>query len=709
MRRIEFYKPFGRRLPVIFSAEGAECGLVCLAMVSGYFGRHETLNDLRQRFPISMSGVKLSDLMRFSDTLGFSSRALKINIEDLNRIVCPVVLHWGLNHFVVLKEIRRNLVTIHDPATGRQTIDIAEVSKLFTGVVLELSPAADFEPRSRPPRVELGRVLPNIPGLSGSIAQVLVLSLALQICALAIPLQIQLIVDQVISSLNGDLLLVISLGFGLLMLFQIAMEGLRGWILQVVGNQFSFQAVGNIFRHLLRLPTDFFEKRQVGDILSRLGSAAYLQDFLTKGVVSVILDGFMAIISIIMLIIYDQGMTAIVLVSVLINLAIARVFSTPVRRLGEERLRASAQEQSYLMETVRSASMIKMMGAEPEREARWRNLYARVLGVSQSSSGYQILSTALQGIVGSSQLILIIYLGSKKVLQAEGFSVGMLMAFLSFRQMFTDRTTALIFQFVQFRMLGLHLDRMSDIVNTQTEWSGHSSAVEEAACGTLSLHDVSFRYGISDRPVLENISLAIQPGEFLAIVGPTGGGKTTLLKLLVGLRQPIEGVILIDGVKPTAEMWRRWRSGIGFVAQDDCPLAGTIADNIAFFDPDMSMSRVVAAAKQARVHDEIMGAPMGYQTMIAESGSNLSGGQRQRLLLARALYRRPSTLIIDEGTANLDEATEGHIADLVSDLPMTRVVVAHRPALVARAGRVIRVERRQLHVVRETVAEAAAE
>lgn len=677
-----------RRLPVIQGAEAAECGLVCLTMVARWHGHDVDLNGLRQRFSLSMAGATLRSIMGMADQLGLASRALRVELSALDKVKAPAILHWDLNHFVVLKSVKRGKAVIHDPAAGARTYSLEDLSLHFTGVVLELSPSASFEKVSARAPISLMSLWSRMTGLWPAMIQILALSLALQVAAFAMPFQMQLVVDEALMRGDRDLLTVLAIGFGGLIVVQALIEALRAWSLQVFGHMLSFQMVGNLVRHMMRLRSEWFEKRHVGDILSRIGSASAIQDVLTRGVVSAIIDGGMAFVAVIILWLYSPTLTIVVLVAVLINLGLAMAMFPALKARTHEQIIEGAREQSHIMETVRAATTIKIMGREAERESAWRNLYANVINASVSVGKFQISLSLAQSIISGLQTVLVIYLGARTILAGDGFSIGMLIAFLSFRQTFTDRVTALINQAIQFRFLNLHLERLSDIVTSEQEVQD-APPPQLAVQGYVRFSGVTFQYGAADREILKAVDLEIASGEFVAITGPSGGGKSTLVKVLLGLLSPTGGRVELDGQTASPALWRAWRERVGVVSQDDRLLSGTIADNIAFFDPDLDMERVQQAAMAAQVHNDIVRMPMQYLSLVGDMGSTLSGGQRQRVLLARALYRRPSILILDEGTANLDVHTEEVIADLVAALPITRIVVAHRPALLDRADRVL--------------------
>jgi ATP-binding cassette subfamily B protein RaxB len=675
---------------MIVSAETTECGLACLAMVAVWHGHRLDLNSLRQRYALSSNGTSLRTVMDIAARLQLATRAIRVEVRDLSRVPTPAILHWDLKHFVVLERTTRRGLIIHDPSIGRREITWDLASVHFTGVALELSPTADFEPVNIRETLRLRSLWSRLDGFWSSVAYVAGLSVLLQVLAFAPPLFLQLATDRAVLSDDRRFLLALCLGFGGVTLLQASIEAVRTWTLQVVGQLANFQITANLVHHLIRLNLSYFERRQMGDIMSRLASARGLQDLLTRGIASSILDGLMAVLAAAFLFLYSAPLAAVVVASMLIYGAAAYVIYPLVRRSTEEQLSESANEQTTLMEIVRGVATIRLLGREPEREGNWRNAYARVTSATVAAARWQVSLQFVQSAVAGLQLTVVVFVGAVSLLSKTGITLGMFVAFLALRQTFTDRATSLITQSLQLRLLGLHLARMSDIVHAPREIDAAGEDFNVVAPqGAIELEDVWYRYSAVDRSVLRGLNLRIQPGEFVAITGPSGGGKTTLLRIVLGLSTPTEGRLLLDGLEATPGRLRAWREHVGSVRQDDRLFGGSLAENIAFFDADLDMARVVSAARAALIHDDIVEMPMQYLTFAGDMGVALSSGQVQRVILARALYRNPKILVLDEGTANLDVEAEATLAQAIRNMPITRLVVAHRSALLGVADRVV--------------------
>ncbi|MCF6262818.1 MAG: peptidase domain-containing ABC transporter [Xanthomonadales bacterium] len=677
-----------KRLPVILQTEAMECGLASLTMIARYYGHDVDLNGMRQKFSVSLKGASLDAIIDMAAALDLGSRALRLELEHLPQLQTPAILHWDLNHYVVLNKIVGEKVHIHDPALGLKVMSLKKFSEHFTGVALELTPTMSFTKQVAKEKMRLSQLWGRLVGLKRALLQLLILSIVMQLIVLASPFYLQLVVDEAVVKFDAKFLLVLALGFGALTVIQQIASLMREWTILYYGHQMSFQMVANIFKHLIHLPTDFFEKRHIGDILSRMASTAPIQTALTQSLVAGIIDGLMAVITGVVIFIYSPLLGAVVLVSVFLLLLVTSLFYPFLRRAQEETIITSAKENTHMIESIRAATPIKLFSAQNHRVSIWRNLFADTINANVVHGKYGIWLSTLQGLITGLQTILVVYFGAKLILSGEViFTVGMLFAFMSYRQSFTNSITSLFNKFIEFRLLGLHLERIADIAHAvpETTTTLAPATQEEGAAGHIELRDIRFRYSPADPWVLDDISLDIKAGDFVALTGPSGGGKTTLLKLMLGLYVPTEGEILIDDHPLTDANKMAWRRKIGVVMQDDQLLSGTIADNISFFDPKIDMEHIYKVAAQAQIHTDILAMPMGYLSMIGDMGSALSGGQRQRVLLARALYKNPQVLFLDEGTANLDADTEKVIVDVIAGLPITRIIVAHRPEFLQRA------------------------
>lgn len=681
-----------RELPLIQQSEAAECGIACLGMVAGFFGHHVGMSGLRSKFSVSLEGTTLLDLMNFAEKLGLSGRPLRVGMADLKAFKVPVILHWDLKHFVVLKNVQGNRYVIHDPAHGERVLTHEQVSDHFTGVVLELLPTNEFQQKDERQPLRFSDFWSKIVGLKRSLGLLFLLSILLQVFVLLAPYYQQIVVDDVLMSGDVNLLLVIALGFGMLLLFEIATNALRGVVLLHFGSLMSIQMTANLFHHLIRLPVTYFEKRHMGDIIARFGSLQRVKDLLTEGLVEALIDGVMIIGVLIMLYVYSPLLATVVLATGALYAFIRLLLYRSLREASKQEIIARADENSNFMETVRGMQTIKLFGAEAHREGIWQNYFVnsvnRKIKIGLFNISYQNINRLLFGV----ENILVIYLAALLVLDGR-FSVGMLFAFMAYKSQFMGKASALVEKLIEFKMLNLHFERLSDVTLTPKEVTQPDHVREHKIEGRLTLTSVSFAYSDSSPKVIDDLSLEVKPGESVALVGPSGCGKTTVMKLMLGLFKPSQGEVLVDGIPLEQIGLGQYRRQIAAVMQDDQLLSGSISENIAFFEPKMDMARVIECAKMASIDEDINKMPMGYNSLIGDMGSSLSGGQKQRLLLARALYKKPRMLFLDEATSHLDTRMESTISEAIKGLDITRVIIAHRKETIASADRVISLER----------------
>lgn len=852
----------GNRLPMVLQTEVAECGLACLAMIAGNYGYDTDLTSLRRKFSVSSHGINLKHLMNIAVKLHLAPRALRCEPEDLSNISLPCILHWGLNHFVVLKSVGKNKFHVHDPAFGERELGVVDFGKYFTGVALELTPTHEFSKDDDRKNLHLSDFWKNATGLKRSLAQVILLSLLLQVFALASPFYMQTIVDDVLLRKDENLLVVLAIGFTLLMLIQLGTSALREFVILHLSNKLGIQMSVNLFRHLIRLPLDYFHKRHMGDIVSRFGSLTNVRRMLTDGMVVAAVDGVMAILTLIAMFIYDIQLTLIVLGVVIVYGLLRWYMYRPFRILNEEVIVAAAKESSHFMESVRAIQTIKLFQRENDRQQIWQNRLADVMNknikISRWGIGYSTLNSFLFGI----ENILVIYFAAMAVM-GNIISLGMLYAFMAYKGRFITSMDSLIVQWIEFKMLDLHLNRLADIAYSKAEniddqeiemehnetagtkqranqhpvsneklknthftrdmegwmvehhhgaetvtsiqtdvrphlqvsvtnpgsesWSvqltqnkitvsagatykvslwakatekseinvaialtkepwaalaqkkfklsnqwqefsydfispasmddmrllingfgnqkinlhlaqvslteshpaSENQGVGGCIVGRIEVKNLSYRYSEHESFIFKNINFVIEAGEAVAITGPSGCGKTTLLKCLMGLIEPTEGEILIDG-NPLKTL-KNYRSEIASVMQDDQLISGDIAENISCFSPEYNLERIKYCATLANINHDLEKMPMQYNTLVGDMGSSLSGGQKQRVVLARALYREPKILFMDEATSHLDINSELIVNKNIQHMKMTRVIVAHRPETVASAGREIKI------------------
>jgi ATP-binding cassette subfamily B protein RaxB len=660
-------------------------------MIACFHGYVTDLASLRQRFGMSLKGATLKQLMTIAEALGFNARPLRGEIEELPHLSLPAVLHWDLNHFVVLTRISEGLkgkrYHINDPSRGNLVLSREEVSRRFTGVALDLLKSESFQPSMDATRLQLTHLWSSMSGFWRMISGVVLLSLILQLVALAAPFYLQIAIDTVFPSFDRDLLLILALGFGGLAVIGLVTNWLRSLILVSLNSTLSYQIVVNLFRHLLKLPLPWFEKRHVGDIISRFGSTKPLTQLLTQGMIAAFIDGLMAITTLVLMFVYSPMLALIALAALGFYTLLRFGFLQSLRLRNINVITTSARENSAFIESVRGIAAIKAFGQENNRRRLWQRAKADAVNAEIAMGRLNAGFEALGQFVIAAERIVFVYVAVSLALDG-GFTTGMLFAFQAYKQQFLDTTMRLVEQGINYRLMGMHLARISDIAVSKPE---DAEAVASSELPNfdepIDVANLWFTYASGETPILRGANLRVEPGEMVALVGPSGGGKTTLLKIMMGLFEPTAGQVRIGGRPLTGFSRSGTRTCIGSVAQDDELYAGSLAENISFFDPELDMDQVEAVARLAMIHDDICAMPMRYHTLVGDMGSVLSGGQKQRILLARALYGRPRILFMDEGTSHLDPETEAAIVDMLSGLPITRIVSTHSPLVVRRSNR----------------------
>lgn len=672
-----------RRLVVQHANNPAETILACAAMLATYHGSATKMRDLRQQH--QFAEVDLKNAIGVIQSTGFNYRKVSCPAERLSDVRVPAIVELEEGHYAVLSEIKGSRSILFDPLSGWIEMPLPE---LASRILLEITPDVYSKGPIEKKAVGLLALWTKAYGLVPAFAQVAGITALIQILAFIAPLQMQLVIDRAIGESDMDLLLVICLAFGMVAVMQGIVEALRGWTLQVISQSLTFQTMRNLMLHTIRLPISFFSARHTGDVMSRLQSSRQMLDMFAQGVVAATFDGIMAIFLVFILLIYSVQLTAITVITLGLVLIINLAIFPAIRASMTTELSERAMEQTLQIEMIRATTTIKLLGREADRLAIWSERFSSAINASINVQRLMILQGFVRSAIMGIQLVLVTYFGARGVIRGDGLTMGMLVAFMSYQGLFTARAQSLAMQFRQFQFLGLHLERVGELVR-ETPDQLSTAAIDVQ--GKIELRNLGFTYHGAQRPALIDIDLTIAAGEFLAVTGPSGGGKTTLMKIILGLYPQSTGDILLDGVALTAGQWRAWREHVGVVTQDDQLLSGTIKENICFFDPEGDMARIREAAKLAAIDMDIMAMPQQYAMLVGDMGSALSAGQRQRVLLARALYRRPKILILDEGTANLDLANERSIGEVIRNLDITRVIVAHRPALIEIADRVVTV------------------
>ncbi|MEF5669977.1 peptidase domain-containing ABC transporter [Escherichia coli] len=678
-----------RRVPVIHQTETAECGLACLAMICGHFGKNIDLIYLRRKFNLSARGATLAGINGIAEQLGMATRALSLELDELRVLKTPCILHWDFSHFVVLVSVKRNRYVLHDPARGIRYISREEMSRYFTGVALEVWPGSEFQSETLQTRISLRSLINSIYGIKRTLAKIFCLSVVIEAINLLMPVGTQLVMDHAIPAGDRGLLTLISAALMFFILLKAATSTLRAWSSLVMSTLINVQWQSGLFDHLLRLPLAFFERRKLGDIQSRFDSLDTLRATFTTSVIGFIMDSIMVVGVCVMMLLYGGYLTWIVLCFTTIYIFIRLVTYGNYRQISEECLVREARAASYFMETLYGIATVKIQGMVGIRGAHWLNMKIDAINSGIKLTRMDLLFGGINTFVTACDQIVILWLGAGLVIDNQ-MTIGMFVAFSSFRGQFSERVASLTSFLLQLRIMSLHNERIADIaLHEKEEKKPEIEIVADMGPISLETNGLSYRYDSQSAPIFSALSLSVAPGESVAITGASGAGKTTLMKVLCGLFEPDSGRVLINGIDIRQIGINNYHRMIACVMQDDRLFSGSIRENICGFAEEMDEEWMVECARASHIHDVIMNMPMGYETLIGELGEGLSGGQKQRIFIARALYRKPGILFMDEATSALDSESEHFVNVAIKNINITRVIIAHRETTLRTVDRVI--------------------
>ncbi|KVE39949.1 peptidase domain-containing ABC transporter [Burkholderia sp. TSV86] len=679
-----------KKVRPILQDEVTECGLACIAMIATWHGRDTTLRTLRNRYPVKIdSGLSFFELMEIANDLGLRSRGLQFEANEIDALKLPCILHWGMNHFVVLTKVGYGNVHIVDPALGETKMPLAQALSQITGYALELNPDIGFKHSDTTDRIRLRDYLNGLTGIRKSLLIGVGAGIATQLLLLLGPSYVQLTIDEALKKTDIDILYLLTILFSIVFLFDTLYSNLVGNIKSYLRNIISQQLSSNMVGHLARLPIGYYLFHNTGDSISRVSSMSEVGRFLVDGLIGGLLNIVTCVLTLVLMLYYSPVLAGISLAGMVL-FALSRLAIQPqLQDAMSQILTRGAEADALLIENIRSAHSIKLLSAETSRSNLWVNAFTQKLQAIRQQERLQLLFDAIsKGIVHVEQLVIVTY-GAWLVMHGQS-TIGVIYAFIQYKNLFADKFIDSIQLYVRRKVLQVHMDRVADVLQTETEEPAPDAAVRsvEQFDGSLSIRSLSYTPKGGRRAILENINLDVPAGSKIAIVGRTGSGKTTLLNLICGLYKPAPNMLFVGGVDLSEVNLRLYRKHIAAVTQSDQLFRGTIRDNITNFAPAPRLGSMFEAARLACIDRDIDMLDNRYDTPLGDTQKFLSAGQMQRLLIARALYCEPRLLILDEFSSNLDQATTHEICRNVLTLPCTIVLVTHDASILSMVDRI---------------------
>jgi ATP-binding cassette subfamily B protein len=658
-------------------------------MVLGYHGRRVGLQEVREVLLPNRDGINARSILEAALFFGMKGRGVRCDLDELFRLERGAILHWEFRHFVVFDELLRDGVAIVDPGYGRRKVSMEEFGKAFTGVALLLEPNAAFQVGESSGvgwRRYLGPLLEN----ASDGWRTFVLSILLQLLALGLPVLTGFVVDRVVPREDARSLTLVAGAVALVAAFHLVSSLVRGHLLLELRTLLEVRMTTSFVQHLVALPYAFFQQRPAGDLLSRLASNKAIRDVLTSTALSSLLDGTLVITYLLILVVASPRVAAVA-----VGLAAGQLFVFLLQRrrqadlLGRG-LEVQARERSFEVEMISGMETLKSMGAEHRAVEHWSQIFVDAVNLELERGRLENLSEAALSTLRLVSPLVALAVATGLSLSGQ-LSLGAMLSVSALAAAFLAPVGSLMASAAHLQIVSSYATRIEDVFQAEPEPSGARTRPPEDL-GRIRVEDVGFRFGPVSPWAVRGVSLAVEPGSFVAVVGRTGCGKSTLASLLVGMHRPTEGRIAFGGVDLRELDLRMVRQRLGIVTQRPYLFAASIRANIALGNPDLPLEAVREAARLAQIDAEIEAMPMGYETPLVDGGSSLSGGQRQRIALARALACKPAVLVLDEATSALDPITENAVHGAISALGCTRVVIAHRLSTIVDADLVLVME-----------------
>ena len=693
---------------ITYNASTTDCGIACLKMILAAHGIKAGMKDVRSVAHFSSGGITVGSMIRAAKAFGMDGRAIRADLSQLPGLALPAVIHWRFNHFVVLESYTKAGVTLVDPSKGRLQMPVREFSEGYTGIAVEFAASHARAAHPRTGRRPLRQFLPDIRHLKRSVALAIAISLLAQVLLIMVPLWTGSLIDEVVPGGFTSAIPEIA-GYAALLVVVIACaEIVQKELLLRIGTLAYVSSSAKIVDHLFRLGYAFFGARRVNDLASRVGHVRDIRDLIVEEAIPACIDGLFSGMILAVMFYINVYFGLISLVSIGGYAAMRIGTNKKAAQLVHEFVQADVTERGHMLENVKGALTLKGSNCEPERISIWQSSMDRSSRALVRRRRFVTRFAGIRAIIAGLDQIAHLAIATLLVVQGA-ISLGLVIAILMLRSQLHERAMSLIDRSSELFVMKIYAYRLSDVIESEavSGWEMSRAPQHRDPGAVLRLDNVSFRYADVGPLVVRDASLDIAPGTFIGIRGASGEGKSTLIKLLIGLLEPVAGRVTLGGIALDPPGFRALRERSGVILQGEQLFSGTILENISWFGCERDQHRVVACARAACIHEDILRMPMGYHSPVSDSVVNLSGGQVQRILLARALYRSPQYLFLDEATSALDPALEQDIVAMLMDHPATKICISHRSLLLEKADIVFSLESGELYLETDRRPESA--